>query len=57
MRFIGPEEGGVIAVSRTPGLVLIGVFATVVFQSDATYPYKDAGEVAYGCGKSDYSGT
>jgi hypothetical protein len=27
MRFTGTEEGGVVAISRTPGLGLIGIFA------------------------------
>jgi hypothetical protein len=30
-RFMGPEEGGVVVVSRTPGLGLLGIFATGVY--------------------------
>jgi hypothetical protein len=26
-RLMGPEEGGIVEVSRTPGLGLIGIFA------------------------------
>jgi hypothetical protein len=34
MRFMGPEEGGVVAVSRTPGLSLVGIFAAGASLSD-----------------------
>jgi hypothetical protein len=38
MRFMGPEEGGVVAVSRTPGLSLVGIFAAGASPSDAASP-------------------
>jgi hypothetical protein len=44
MRFIGPEEGGVVAVSRIPGPGLIGVLAAVASPSDAAFPSVGGGE-------------
>jgi hypothetical protein len=38
MRFMGPEEGGVVAVSRTPRLSLAGEFAAGASRSDAASP-------------------
>jgi hypothetical protein len=54
MRFMGPEEGGVIAVSRTPGPSLVGIFVAGASLSDAASPPKGGGKGAEGCG---YSGT
>jgi hypothetical protein len=57
MRFMGPEEGGVIAVSKTPMLSLIDVFASGASPSDAASPSKGGGEEADGGSKGGYSGT
>jgi hypothetical protein len=56
MRFIGPEEGGVVAASRTPGLGLLGV-SPEFSPSDAASPSGGGGEEADGGGKGEYSGT
>jgi hypothetical protein len=53
MRFIGPEEGGVVAVSRTPGPGLVGIFAGGAFPSDVASLSKGGGEGVEG--KSGYS--
>jgi hypothetical protein len=50
MRFMGPEEGGVVAVSRTPWLSLIGIFAAGASPLDAASPSKGGGEEADGGG-------
>jgi hypothetical protein len=34
MRFLGPEEGGIFAVLRTPRLGLVGIFAAGSFPPD-----------------------
>jgi hypothetical protein len=57
MRFMGPEEGGVVAVSRTPGLSLVGIFAAGASPSHAAFPSEGGSEEADGSGKSGYSGT
>jgi hypothetical protein len=57
MRFMGPEEDGVVAVSRTPGLSLVGIFAAGASLSDAASPSKGGGEQVGGSGKGGYSGT
>jgi hypothetical protein len=57
MRFMGPEESGVVAVSRTPGLCLVGVFAVGASLSDAASSSEGGGEEADGSGKGGYSGT
>jgi hypothetical protein len=54
MRFMGPEEGGGVAVSRTLGLSLVGIF---VAASDAAFPPEGGGEEVDGGGKGGYSGT
>jgi hypothetical protein len=56
MRFMGPEESGVVAVSRTPGLCLVGVFAVGASLSDAASSSEGGGEEADGSGKGGYSG-
>jgi hypothetical protein len=43
MRFVGPEEDGVVAVSRTPGLGLIGIFAAGASPTVAAPPSKSGG--------------
>jgi hypothetical protein len=53
MRFMGPEEGGVVATSRTSGLRLVGIFATGASPADAASPSK--GEGAESGGKGGYS--
>jgi hypothetical protein len=55
MRFNGPEEVGVVAVSRTPGSRLVSVFASGASLSDAASPSEGEGEGAEGSGKSEYS--
>jgi hypothetical protein len=55
MRFNGPEEVGVVAVSRTPGSRLVSVFASGASLSDAASPSEGGGEWAEGSGKSEYS--
>jgi hypothetical protein len=57
MRFMGPEESGVVAVSRTPGLSLIDVFAAEASTLDAASPSEDGGEEVDGRGKGGFSGT
>jgi hypothetical protein len=57
MRFMGPEEGGVVAVSITPGLSLVGVFAAGASPSDAASPSEGGGKEVDGGGKDGYSGT
>jgi hypothetical protein len=42
MRFKGPEEVGVVVVSRTPEPSLVGVFASGASPSDAASPSKEA---------------
>jgi hypothetical protein len=56
MRFMGPEKGGVVAVSRTPRLGLKGIFAAGASPSDVASPSEDGGEEADGSGKDGYSG-
>jgi hypothetical protein len=56
MRFVGPEEGGVVAVSRTPGPSLVGVFIAGASLSDAAFPFKDGGEGTEGGGKGAHKG-
>jgi hypothetical protein len=55
MRFMGPEEGGVVAVSRTPGPSIIGIFAAGPSLSNAASSSEGGGEGAKG--KGGYSGT
>jgi hypothetical protein len=50
MRFMGPEEGEVVAVSRTPGPVLVGIFAAGASPSDVASLSKGGGEGAKGDG-------
>jgi hypothetical protein len=57
MRFMGPEEGGVVAVSITPGLSLVGVFAAGASPSDAASPSEGGGKEVDGGGKDGNSGT
>jgi hypothetical protein len=38
MRFMGPEEGEIVAVSRTPGPGLVGIFAVGGSLSNAASP-------------------
>jgi hypothetical protein len=54
MRFMGPEEGGVVADSRTPGPSFVDVFAAGASPPDAASPGGDEEE---GSGKGRYSGT
>jgi hypothetical protein len=56
-RFMGPEESGGVAVSRTPGLSLVGAFAAGASLSDAASPSEGRGEEVDGGGKGGYSGT
>jgi hypothetical protein len=56
MRFMGLEEGGIVAVSRTPGLSPAGIFATGASPLDAASS-EGGGEGAKGDGKGRYSGT
>jgi hypothetical protein len=51
MSFMGPEEGGVVAVSRIPGPSLVGIFAV------GASPSKGRGKGVEGNGKGGYSGT
>jgi hypothetical protein len=44
MRFMGPEEGGVIAVSRTPGPSLVGIFVAGASPSDDASLSEGGGE-------------
>jgi hypothetical protein len=57
MRFMGPEEDGIVAVSRTPRLSLISIFAAGDSPSDAASPSKHRDEEADGGGKCGYSST
>jgi hypothetical protein len=41
-----PQEGGVVAVSRTPGPSLVGKFAVRASPSDAASPSKGGGKGA-----------
>jgi hypothetical protein len=52
MRFIGPEEDGIVAVSRTPGSSLAGIFAAGTSLSDAASPSEGGGKRAEGSGYS-----
>jgi hypothetical protein len=54
MRFIGPEEDGVVAVSRTLGSSFVGIFAAGSSPSDAASPFEGGGEGVEG---SDKGGT
>jgi hypothetical protein len=51
MRFLGPEEGGVAAISRTPGPSLVGIIAAGALPLDAASPLKGGGKGAEGSGK------
>jgi hypothetical protein len=53
MRFRGPEEGGVVAVSRTPGPSLVSVLVAGASPLDVS-PSEGGGKGAEGGG---YSGT
>jgi hypothetical protein len=44
MKFIGPEEGGIVAVLRTPGPGLVGIFTAGASPSDVASPSKGGGE-------------
>jgi hypothetical protein len=44
MRFIGPEECGVVAVSRTPEPGLIDIFAAGASTSDVAFLSKGGGK-------------
>jgi hypothetical protein len=57
MKFMEPEEAGVVAVSRTAGSGLVGVFAPGASPSNAASPSKGGGEGKEGSGKGGYSGT
>jgi hypothetical protein len=57
MRFMGPDEGGVVAVSRIPGPGLVGIFAAGASPSDVASSSKGGGEGAEGSGKGGYSDT
>jgi hypothetical protein len=57
MRFMGPEEGGVVAISRTPGLILVGIFAAGASLSAAASSSKGGGKGAEGSGYSGTAGT
>jgi hypothetical protein len=57
MRFMGPKEGGVVAVSKTPESSLVGVFAASASQSDAALPFKGRSQGSEGGGKGGYNGT
>jgi hypothetical protein len=57
MKVMGPEEGGVVAVSTTPGSGLLDVFAAGASPPDAASPSEGGGEGAEGSGKGGYSGT
>jgi hypothetical protein len=52
IRFKGPEESGVVAVSRTSGPSLVGVFAAGTSLSDAASPSEGGGEGAESDGYS-----
>jgi hypothetical protein len=54
MRFMGPEEGGVVAVSRTSGPSLLGIFAARASPPEVASPSKGESKGAVGGG---YSGT
>jgi hypothetical protein len=57
MRFMGPEESGFVAVSRTSGPGLLGIFDAGASLSDAASPSEGGGEGAESSGKNGYSGT
>jgi hypothetical protein len=57
MRFMGPEDGGVVGISRSPGPSLMGIFAAGASPSDAASPSKGGGKKADGCGTAGYSHT
>jgi hypothetical protein len=57
MRFIGSEEGGVVALSRTSGPSLVDVFAAGDFPSDAASPSEGGDDGAEGGSKDGYNGT
>jgi hypothetical protein len=40
MRFMGPEESGIVAISRTPGLGFVGIFANEASQSNTASPFE-----------------
>jgi hypothetical protein len=44
MRFMGPEEGGIVAVSRTPELGLVGIFAAGASPSNVASPSEEGGK-------------
>jgi hypothetical protein len=56
MRFMGPDEDGVVALLMTPGpgLGLVDIFAAGASPSDAASPPKGGGKGAEG---GEYSGT
>jgi hypothetical protein len=56
MTFMGPEESGVGAVTRSTGLVLVGIFAAGTFLSDATSPSDGGGKEVDGRGKCGNNG-
>jgi hypothetical protein len=56
MRFMRTEEGGVVAVSRTPGPSLVDIIVARASLSDAS-PSKSRGKGAEGSGKGRYSDT
>jgi hypothetical protein len=58
MRFMGPEKGGVVVVSRTPGLLgCWGFQAAGASPPDADSPSEGRGERAEGGGRGGYGGT
>jgi hypothetical protein len=46
MRFMGPEEGGIVVVSRAPGAGLVGIFAAGSSLSDSVFPSMGGGKGA-----------
>jgi hypothetical protein len=57
MRFMGFEEDGVVAVSRTNRLGLVSIFAAGVSSCDIPSSSKGGREEKIGSDKGKYSGT
>jgi hypothetical protein len=57
MSFIRPEEGRVVAVSKTPGPSLVDIFGSGASPSDAAPPSKVGGEWVKDGGKGGYGST
>jgi hypothetical protein len=57
MMIMEPEEGGVVAVSKTPGLGLVGIFAPGTSSSDVASSSEGGGKEVDSSAKGRYNGT